>query len=56
MPSWTKFWLDVKNEGSDDILKMEMQLYQEKLPKKIQKVIHQRAGVTEGVVGVKLPY
>lgn len=29
MPSWTKFWLDVRNEGSDDgILNMEMQLDQ----------------------------
>jgi len=57
MPGWAKFWLDVKNEGSDDddSLKMEMQLDQEKSPKKIRKVIHQRAGVTEGVIAVELP-
>ena len=56
MPSWTKFWLDVKNEEyNDDCLKMEIRLDQEKPPNNIRKVIHQRAGVTEGVVGVKLP-
>jgi hypothetical protein len=55
MPNWTKFWLDVQNEGyEDDGSKIEMQLDQEKSPKKIQKVIYQRAGVTEGVIGVKL--